>query len=190
MVRINRVYTKTGDKGTTMLVGGRRTSKHAPRIEAYGTVDELNATVGMVVVALSGPSAAKLGPILARVQNELFNLGAQLATPDASRRAKSPAVGARHVETLEREMDELNESLPPLESFILPGGGEVSARLHVARTVCRRAERRVVALAKKEALGPHDVPYLNRLSDALFVFGRWAAKMDGAQEPVWQPERT
>src|SRR5947207_1105071 len=105
MVRINRVYTKTGDKGSTLLVGGKRVAKHAPRIEAYGTIDELNATLGMVVVALAGPIAAQLRPILTRVQNELFNLGAQLATPDSARRAKSPAVAARHVVALEREMD-------------------------------------------------------------------------------------
>ncbi len=191
MVRINRVYTKTGDDGTTALIGGERAPKDAPRIEAYGTVDELNATIGLVNAALAGSAAGpRLEPILRRVQNELFNLGAVLATPDAERRAKMPSVGERHIAALEAELDELNDALPELRSFILPGGGQASAFLHLARTVCRRAERRVVALARTELASEHAVTYLNRLSDALFVFGRHAAAADGQPEPLWEPEKT
>lgn len=191
MVRINRVYTKTGDKGTTALVGGQRVAKDSLRIESYGTVDELNATLGLVATALERSQAGpKLLPILRRVQNELFNLGAELATPDAQRRARQPAVAQRHVELLEREIDELNAGLPPLRSFILPGGGEASAFFHLARTVCRRAERCVVTLGKKQGLGPYSIQYLNRLSDALFVFGRWSCWQDEQSEPLWEPEKT
>jgi cob(I)alamin adenosyltransferase len=191
VVRINRVYTKTGDDGTTGLVGGERAPKDAPRIEAYGTVDELNAALGLALHAL-GRSAAgpRLTPILRRVQNELFNLGAELATPDAERRARLPAVEERHITRLEAELDLLNEALPELRSFILPGGGEASSFLHLARTICRRAERRVVALARVETVGPQAVTYLNRLSDALFVFGRHASVADAQPEPLWEPEKT
>ncbi len=191
MVRINKVYTRTGDDGTTGLVGGARAPKDSARIEAYGTVDELNAALGLARTALSASRArARLRPIFTRVQNELFNLGAELATPDATRRARSPAVAERHVEALEREIDALNEDLPELRSFILPGGGELSARLHLARTICRRAERRTLTLGRAEPIGEHAVKYLNRLSDALFVFGRWAAQADGEAEPLWEPEKT
>jgi len=191
MVRINKVYTRTGDDGTTGLVGGARVPKESLRLEAYGTVDELNATVGLVGVALRRSKAGeRLEPILRRVQNELFNLGAELATPDEERRARSPQVGEAHVARLEGEIDELNEGLPELRSFILPGGGEASAFLHLARTVCRRAERRVIALGRAESIGPLAAVYLNRLSDALFVFGRYAAASDGEAEPLWEPEKT
>jgi cob(I)alamin adenosyltransferase len=191
MVRINKVYTKTGDDGTTALVGGDRVPKDSPRIDCYGTVDELNAVLGMVRVALGRSQAqARLLPIVVRVQNELFNLGAELATPDETRRSRQPAVAERHITALEAELDELNDSLPELRSFILPGGGEVAALLHLARTVCRRAERLVVSLARSETVGPLNVKYLNRLSDALFVFSRWASRADGEPEPVWEPEKT
>jgi cob(I)alamin adenosyltransferase len=191
MVRINRVYTKTGDGGDTALIGGKRASKASPRIECYGTVDELNATLGLVRTALeASPAAAELLAIIARVQNELFNLGAELATPDPARRAKSPSVREAHITRLEDEMDRLNEDLPDLTSFVLPGGGAVSAHCHLARTVWRRAERLVVALAKDEDVGELAVKYLNRLSDALFVFGRYAAAKEGASEPLWEPKTT
>src|SRR5262244_4039639 len=156
MVRINKVYTRTGDDGTTGLVGGARAPKDSLRIEAYGTVDELNAAIGLVRAALGASRArARLEPILRRVQNELFNLGAELATPDETRRARSPAVAERHVQALENEIDELNENLPELRSFILPGGGAVSANLHLARTICRRAERRAISLGREEPIGAH-----------------------------------
>jgi cob(I)alamin adenosyltransferase len=192
MVRINRVYTKAGDQGDTSLVGGERVSKASPRVDCYGAVDELNAAIGLTHTALRGSAAAPtLHPILTRVQNELFNLGAELATPDAARRAKMPRIEARHVTALEEEIDQLNVDLPALRSFVLPGGGWASSYLHLARTICRRAERLVVALAASgEDVGSQAVPYLNRLSDALFVFGRWAALVEGESEPLWEPEKT
>jgi cob(I)alamin adenosyltransferase len=191
MVRINRVYTRAGDKGETALVGGERVPKDSLRIETYGTVDELNAVIGLVRTALEQSAAGPtLLPILARVQNELFNLGSELATPDAARRSRSPSVAARHIERLEHEIDELNEELPDLKSFILPGGGWASSYFHLARTVCRRAERLVVALGRDHSVEETGLTYLNRLSDALFVFGRWAALKDGQPEPLWEPEST
>ncbi len=190
-MRIDKVYTKGGDRGQTSLIGGDRVSKAAPRIEAYGTVDEINATLGLVRTALETSAAGDhLIPIIHRVQNELFNLGAELATPDPERRAKLPRVEARHIEQLERDIDELNDALPALKSFVLPGGGAASAAFHLARTVCRRGERLIVALGETEDLGELPVTYLNRLSDALFVFGRWAAMKDGRAEPLWQPATT
>ncbi len=191
MVRINRVYTKGGDKGQTSLIGGERVSKAAPRVECYGAVDELNAALGLVRTSLDGSAAAgTLLPIVGRIQNELFNLGAELATPDPERRARSPRIEARHVTALEEEIDALNEDLPELRSFVLPGGGWTSSYLHLARTICRRAERLVVAVGDGEDLGEHALVYLNRLSDALFVFGRWAALVEGGTEPLWEPEKT
>ena len=192
MVRINRVYTRAGDQGQTALVGGQKVSKASARVDCYGAVDELNAALGLVRTSLEGSLAGgELGPIVARVQNELFNLGAELATPDAERRARSPAVEERHVTALEVEMDRLNEDLPELRSFILPGGGWVSAHFHLARTICRRAERLAVRLVESgEGVGAQAIPYLNRLSDALFVFGRHAAKAEGKAEPLWEPEKT
>jgi cob(I)alamin adenosyltransferase len=190
-VRIDKVYTKGGDRGQTSLIGGERVSKAAPRIDGYGTVDELNATLGLVRTALETSAAGEhLIPIIHRVQQELFNLGAELATPDPEFRAKLPRVEPRHVDALERDIDALNDSLPPLKSFVLPGGGAASAHFHLARTVCRRAERLIVALAASEDVGELPVTYLNRLSDALFVFGRWAAMKDGKDEPLWQPATT
>ncbi len=190
MVRINKVYTKVGDKGKTALVGGTKVAKDDVRIESYGTVDELNACLGFVISELEGSFSTKLAPILRRVQNELFNLGAELATPDPNRRQGQPVIAERHVVALEHEIDELNVDLPELTSFVLPGGGEVSARFHLARTVCRRAERRVVALSRQEEIGDLPVKYLNRLSDALFVFGRWAVYKSGQTEMLWEPEKT
>jgi cob(I)alamin adenosyltransferase len=190
-VRINRVYTRTGDDGTTALVGGARVQKDAPRIEAYGTSDELNACLGLVREALRASKAGpRLLPIITRVQQELFNVGAHLATPDEARWSKQPPVAERHIEALEREMDALNVDLPELRSFILPGGGAASAAFHLARTVCRRCERLVVAVARTEKVDAEAIKYLNRLSDAFFVLGRWAAWADGEAEPLWEPEKT
>jgi cob(I)alamin adenosyltransferase len=191
-MRIDRVYTKGGDKGETSLIGGDRVSKADPRLECYGTIDEVNATIGLMIEALSQSAAGDhLAPILRRVQNELFNLGCELATPDAERRAKLPRIEARHVEGLERDIDAVNDDLPMLKSFVLPGGGWPSAYAHLARTVCRRAERLVVGLMQSEDIGG-DLPvqYLNRLSDALFVWGRWAAHKDGKPEPLWDSRST
>jgi cob(I)alamin adenosyltransferase len=191
-MRIDRVYTRGGDKGETSLIGGERVSKASHRIECYGTVDETNATIGLVIEALAQSAAgAHLVPILRRVQNELFNLGAELATADAETRAKLPRIEQRHIDGLERDIDGVNDDLPALKSFVLPGGGWPSAYCHLARTVCRRAERLVVALAQTEDVGG-DLPvqYLNRLSDALFVWGRWCVLKDGHAEPLWDSRAT
>jgi cob(I)alamin adenosyltransferase len=190
-VRIDKVYTKGGDLGETSLIGGERVSKASPRIECYGTVDELNAVVGLMVEALVGSKASEfLTPILRRVQNELFNLGAELACGDAETRVQLPRIEQRHVDGLERDIDAVNDELPVLKSFVLPGGGWPSAYAHLARTVCRRAERHVVALAVTDTIGALDVQYLNRLSDAMFVWGRWCCLKDGQPEPLWVPKST
>jgi cob(I)alamin adenosyltransferase len=188
-MRIDRVYTRGGDQGETSLIGGERVSKASPGLECYGTIDELNAVLGLAIEGLASSAAGPhLMPILRRVQNELFNAGCELATPDPERRAKLPRIEQRHVDALERDIDAVNADLPLLKSFVLPGGGWASAYLHLARTVCRRAERLVVALGDtSHAL---DVTYLNRLSDALFVWGRWCALKDGKDEPLWDSHGT
>jgi cob(I)alamin adenosyltransferase len=194
MVRLNRIYTKAGDKGQTRLVGGQKVGKDSLRLECYGTVDELMAAMGLVRTALEQPGAPEgagaLGQFVRRVQNELFNLGSDLATLPEDRHPKQPIIEARHVEALERQIDEWNEALPELRSFILPGGGWVAAHLHVARTVCRRAERLAVRLAANEPVSDQVIPYLNRLSDALFVASRHASRLYAEAEPLWEPERT
>ncbi len=190
-MRIDRVYTRGGDRGETSLIGGDRVSKAAPRIECYGTIDELNATLGLVVEALASSAAGPhLSPILRRVQNELFNLGAELAAQDAEIRSKLPRIEQRHIDGLERDIDAVNDDLPALTSFVLPGGGWPSAYCHLARTVCRRAERLVVHVAETEDVGELAVQYLNRLSDALFVWGRWCVLKDGKDEPLWDSRST
>jgi cob(I)alamin adenosyltransferase len=195
-IRINRVYTRGGDKGETSLVGGQRIAKDAVRIESYGTVDELNAVLGLARTAnretpgASDADLERLDALLVRIQNELFNLGSDLATLPQDRHPKQPVVEERHVAFLEETIDSLNADLPELRSFVLPGGGRVSAFLHQARTVCRRAERLVTTLARQEAIGPHALVYLNRLSDLLFVMGRWAARARREPEPLWEPEKS
>lgn len=194
-MRIDKVYTRGGDAGETSLIGGERVSKASPRLECYGTVDELNACLGLVRLSLEASKAGPhLLPIIHRVQNELFNLGAVLATADAATMAKLPQIEQRHIDALERDIDAVNDELPPLKSFVLPGGGWASAHFHLARTVARRAERLVVGLANNVAAGEVvselGVHYLNRLSDALFVWGRWAALKDGQAEPLWEPKNT
>jgi cob(I)alamin adenosyltransferase len=191
-MRIDRVYTKGGDKGETSLIGGERVPKNDPFIEAYGTIDEVNAVVGLVVEALAASPVAgpHLTPILRRVQNELFNLGCELATPDPEQRAKLPHIEQRHVDALERDIDAVNDDLPALKSFVLPGGGWASSYCHLARTVTRRAERLVVGMMLAGNAGELAVQYLNRLSDALFVWGRWAALKDGKDEPLWDSRAT
>ncbi len=191
-MRIDKVYTRGGDKGETSLISGERVSKADPRLECYGTVDELNATLGLVNIALESSAAGShLLPIISRVQNELFNLGAELGASDPERRAKLPRVEMRHVEALERDIDGVNDELPALKSFVLPGGGAASAAFHLSRTVCRRAERLVVGLAQAEDIGGDlQIQYLNRLSDALFVWGRWCALKDDRPEPLWDPRST
>jgi cob(I)alamin adenosyltransferase len=190
-MRIDRVYTRGGDQGETSLIGGERVSKSSLRLDGYGTVDELNATLGLVGESLAASTAGShLLPIIRRVQNELFNLGAELATADPATRAKLPRIEQRHIDALERDIDGVNDDLPALKSFVLPGGGWASAHFHVARTVCRRCERIVVALAATDDVGDLAVQYLNRLSDALFVWGRWCALKDGKDEPLWDSRST
>jgi cob(I)alamin adenosyltransferase len=187
---INRVYTRLGDRGQTALVGGQRVSKDAPRIEAYGAVDELNAFLGLARAgAQDQPELAALDEILSRVQHELFNLGSILATLPEDVHPKQPRITDAEVEQLEREMDEMNAGLPPLRSFVLPGGSRLNAELHICRTVCRRAERLCVALARAEEVPAEAVRYLNRLGDAFFVWSRWASHATGAGESLWEPNR-
>ena len=192
MVRLNRIYTRTGDDGTTGLGSGERRLKSDLRVEAYGTVDEANATIG--VARLSTGDDPVLDAMLARIQNDLFDLGADLATPVSAGEAKAEGALKIHphqVERLEAEIDALNASLAPLKSFILPGGSPAAAALHVARTVCRRAERLMVALAQSEGeiVEPAGVRYVNRLSDLLFVAARHANR-DGSDDVLWVPGKT
>jgi cob(I)alamin adenosyltransferase len=182
MPKITKVYTRTGDDGTTAL-GSRRAAKDDLRVECYGTVDETNAAVG---AALAADADAEVAAMLRRIQNELFHLGSDLWMPEEDKaRTPVPTIGAAHVEALEKDIDALQEKLPPLANFVLPGGSPAAAQLHVARTVCRRAERLVVTLARRERVGAHVVPYLNRLSDFLFVASRAENRAKGADEPLW-----
>ena len=187
---INRVYTRRGDRGETSLAGGQRVPKDSLRIEAYGTVDELNSFVGAARVTASELAATELAAILLRVQHELFNLGSILATLPEDAHPQQARVTDAEVARLESEMDRMNRELPPLRSFVLPGSSRLNAELHVCRTVCRRAERVTVALGHVESVPPEAVRYLNRLSDALFVFGRWASHVTGAPETLWEPNQS
>ncbi|MFN3857219.1 MAG: cob(I)yrinic acid a,c-diamide adenosyltransferase [Caulobacter sp.] len=188
MVTLNRIYTRTGDAGETRLATGEPVSKTHPRVAAYGAVDETNACLGLVRLHTGGD--AVLDGILARAQNDLFDLGADLATPDRGKDLGwAPLrIVAGQVDRLEREIDQLNADLSELTSFVLPGGSPASAALHLARTVCRRAEREAVALAatEGESVSPEAVKFLNRLSDLLFVAGRWANDK-GAADVLWTP---
>ena len=189
MVALNRIYTRTGDKGTTGLASGERRKKHDLRVEAYGTVDETNACVGLARLHTEG----EVDAMLSRIQNELFDLGADLATPETEKPLPYEPLRIldAQVERLEREIDRLNEALSPLRSFVLPGGSPAAAALHLARTVCRRAERLVVALAEKpgEAISPAANKYLNRLSDFLFVASRHENDRGGG-DVLWVPGKT
>ncbi|MEX2236495.1 MAG: cob(I)yrinic acid a,c-diamide adenosyltransferase [Dehalococcoidia bacterium] len=183
MVRINRVYTRAGDKGDTALGGGQRVPKDSLRIDAYGTVDELNSVVGL---AITSGLNEELTAALLIAQQELFNLGSDLAILQSDKeRLQVPTIEARHVKRLETLIDGWNEKLEPLTSFILPGGSPGAAYLHLARTVCRRAERRVISLSREEPVGPYVIPYLNRLSDALFVMSRFENHTRSIAEPLW-----
>jgi cob(I)alamin adenosyltransferase len=193
-IAINRVYTKRGDGGETSLVGGQRVPKDSARIEAYGTVDELNAATGIARLtaeeqARTRPQFAELARILSRVQHELFNLGSILATLPEDVHPKQPRITPAEIARLEAEMDRMNSVLPGLRSFVLPGGSRLEAELHACRTVCRRAERVAVALARQEAIDAQIVPYLNRLGDAFFVWSRWANHAAGAAEVLWDPNQ-
>ena len=189
---INRVYTRRGDGGQTSLVGGERVAKDAIRIDAYGTVDELNAFVGAARLSIGArceqlPALTALERSLWRVQHELFNLGAILATPPAQVHASQPRIRAAEVAALEAEIDQANGGLAPLRSFVLPGATRASAELHMCRTICRRAERIAIALSRQEPVDAEVIAYLNRLSDALFVWSRWVDAEQGASECLWDP---
>ena len=193
-VAINRVYTRGGDKGETGLAGGQRVPKDSLRIEAYGTVDELNATIGVaratVEESIAGHGTlAELDAILKRVQHELFNVGSILATLPQDVHPRQARVTEVEIAQLEAEIDRMNAVLPALRSFVLPGGCRLNADLHVCRTVCRRAERIAVALARQEPIDGEIIRYLNRLSDALFVWSRWASHTLGVPEILWEPNR-
>jgi cob(I)alamin adenosyltransferase len=191
---LNRIYTKRGDQGETSLVNGRSVPKDDLKIEAYGTVDELNSFVGAACVtaeelAPNYPALSELHATLVRVQHELFNLGSVLATDPDEVHPRQPQVGDRDIETLESEIDDRNASLGKLRSFVLPGGCRLNADLHVCRTVCRRAERLCVALSRKEHVPAAALRYLNRLSDAFFVWSRWASQQLDKPEVLWDPNR-
>ena len=191
-MRITRVYTRSGDAGETSLASGERIAKDDARVEAYGTVDELNATLALSRAALDhlekAADARCLDDLLRRVQSELFCVGAELASPDPSTLTIG-RVSGDHVGALEKAIDTYNEDLEPLAEFLLPGGGPSSAHLHLSRVVCRRAERRAVALARHVDVEAVVLRYLNRLSDLLFVLARWAALSAGKPEYLWMPDR-
>jgi len=183
LVRLNKIYTRTGDAGETGLVDGSRVSKAVPLIAAIGDVDEANSAIGLALLHLDREAAA----MLSRIQNELFDLGADLATPEGIEGALR--IVPDQVERLEREIDRMNADLQPLRSFILPGGGAAASHLHLARSIVRRAERSAVAAARAAALNPRALAYINRLSDHLFVMARWAAREEGG-DVLWQPGAT
>lgn len=178
--RLSKIYTRTGDDGTTGLGDGSRTQKDSLRVEAYGTVDELNSAVGLLIAQLDD---ADIRSILLDIQHDLFDLGGELCMPGTE------LIGDHHTERLEKELDRLNAELPPLKDFILPGGSTAAAQAHLARTVCRRAERRVIALARHEEVNAPAVRYLNRLSDLLFVVSRTVARAFGTGEVLWDHDR-
>ncbi len=191
MVRITRVYTRTGDKGNTALVGGKRVPKDSPRIEAYGTIDELNSIIGLARAFNAekldqGEAHRYLDEVLAKIQDELFDLGSELATPEDAAYAGMYRVGAAEVKRIEETIDHCQKDLAPLKSFILPGGGKIGAFLHQCRTVCRRAEREILRLSRAEDLSEWPLKYVNRLSDLFFVLARWISKQMGEKEYLWQ----
>ncbi len=190
-MRITKVYTRTGDAGKTRLAGGQQVWKDSLRVEAYGTIDELNAVVGVVRVMNAdaqsvNPAASQLEEELLWVQNKLFDVGSILATAPGQTFKNMPQIAAQDVTRLEKLIDRCQKDLQPLKEFILPGGGKVSGFLHQARTVCRRAERLCVALSKVEPVDPLIIKFVNRLSDTLFVLARWVAKTQGEPEFLWE----
>ncbi len=190
-IRITRVYTRTGDRGETALVGGRRVAKDSQRIEAYGTIDELNSIVGLARVfneeKLRDHDAHRfVDVVLRQIQNQLFDLGSELATPPDSYQPGMYRVGEAEIKDIERLIDECQKNLGPLKSFVLPGGGKISGYLHQCRTVCRRAEREILRLSRIEELNEWVLKYVNRLSDLFFVLSRWIGKQTGEQEYLWQ----
>ncbi|HYL79099.1 MAG TPA: cob(I)yrinic acid a,c-diamide adenosyltransferase [Bryobacteraceae bacterium] len=187
-IALNRIYTKMGDKGETHLAGGQRVPKDSLRIECYGTVDELNAFAGMACIS-ADQAVPELAAILRRVQHELFNLGSILATKPQDVHPKQARITSGEIEQLEKEIDRMNGDLAPLRSFVLPGGSRLNTELHACRTICRRAERIAVSLAREEEIPPEAIQYLNRLSDAFFVWSRWANHQLGVAEVLWEPNQ-
>jgi len=191
MVKLTRIYTKGGDKGETSLGRGERVAKHDPRVEAYGTVDEANSVIGLARSAVertlkNDAHRTHIDEMLKRIQNDLFDLGADLCTIEAKQGSEALRIAASQTERLEREIDAMNAELSPLTSFVLPGGSEVSAWLHLARTVARRAERCMTALAAEQPVSPEAIRYINRLSDHLFVLAR-RLNDNGAADVLWVP---
>lgn len=183
MPRLTKLYTRKGDDGSTALSGGQRVAKDSPRVVAYGAVDELNSVIGL---ALTANISEELGQQLKRIQNELFHLGSDLSfLEEDKQKFDIPQIGAHHVNYLEQLIDQYVDEVGPLQNFILPGGTQAAAALHMARTICRRAERLVVTLAREEEIGPYVLGYLNRLSDALFVMARVDNFRAGVAEPLW-----
>ena len=190
-VRINKVYTRTGDKGETALVGGKRVPKDSARVDAYGTIDELNSIVGLARVFNeecldAGEGHRFLDSVLCRIQDELFDIGSELATPPEFFQDGMYRVGEEEITQIEKLIDQCQQDLEPLNSFILPGGGRVGAYLHQCRTVCRRAEREILRVSRTEDINDRVIKYINRLSDLFFVLSRWIAKQTGEQEYLWQ----
>jgi cob(I)alamin adenosyltransferase len=183
MPKLTKIYTRHGDQGQTSLGGGQRVPKDALRVQVYGTVDELNSLLG---VAVASGLCERLTTVLPVIQNELFHLGSDLCFLEADKiKYAIPQIEERHIQALEALIDEMTAVVGPLENFILPGGSIGSAHLHVARTVCRRAERETTTLARQESIGPYVLKYLNRLSDALFVMARYENHQQGVPEPLW-----
>lgn len=190
MVKLTRIYTRGGDKGKTALGSGKRVVKHHPRVAAYGSVDETNAAVGLARLHTAKLDDPEIDAILGRVQNDLFDLGADLATPETENPEYPPLrIVAAQVQRLEGEIDRLNAELAPLNSFVLPGGSAAAASLHLARTVARRAEREITALAESEPVNAEAVRYINRLSDLFFVMSRYVNDK-GAADVLWEPGAT
>jgi cob(I)alamin adenosyltransferase len=189
---LNRIYTKTGDQGETHLASGERVPKDAPRLECYGAIDELNSYIGMAAFSVDEflaacPRLRELAAVLTRVQHELFNLGSVLATTPGNIHPRQARITEAEIGKLESEIDAMNEGLPQLRSFVLPGGSRLNAELHVCRTVCRRAERLLVSASRQEEIDTVNLRYLNRLSDAFFVWSRWASLVMGVEEVLWSP---
>jgi cob(I)alamin adenosyltransferase len=179
--RLSRIYTRTGDDGSTGLGDGSRTGKDALRVNAYGTVDEANSAIGVLLAAPGVPEP--IAGLLTTIQHQLFDLGGELCIPGHA------AIDRADIDALERQLDLFNDTLPPLKEFILPAGGEAAARCHLARTIVRRAERETVALSRQETVRSEAIGYLNRLSDLLFVLARVLARADGQQEVLWRHDR-
>jgi len=193
-IKINKVYTKSGDSGKTKLTGGQTRLKSDLRIDCYGEIDELNSNIGACIVnikniEINSEMKLKLISILIKIQNQLFNLGAMVATMPENIHSKMPKIEDVHIKYLEDEMDKFNNELKPLTSFVLPGGSKSNAFLHIARTICRRVERKAVKLMMKEEINPIIIIYLNRLSDALFVWSRWVICLENKNENYWNPNQ-